>query len=572
MSSVESTIPEAIGRYQIESRLGSGGMAEIFVAKKDDAATQVVVKRLLPHLTSNQRYVSMFKREGNVAVTLQHPNVIKTFELGFDNTVPFLAMEYINGLTLKEYCVRRWLMGEPVPVEDIAQVVHEVALALDHIHNKEETGQQGLIHRDVSPENIMIGLDGAVKLLDFGIARLQGGDGLTQTGELKGKIPYMSPEQVRGTELTSATDIFSLGSTMYWSVCQKRPFDRSSDLATINAIVDETPDFPQPFGQRVPSTFLRAMAHMLEKEPRHRPERGQVIATMLSPHLAADAHGLRNRVAVAQGKDIEALKKAWGTDEDGEVNLAQGEATMTTAETVSWRNRFQSEPKPAVVAQAGPQGQRRSLALGLLAICSLAFVVAAVVFGTSILRDEGAPRVISVDAKQAPPVAWTSRPLLSVQTPEPAATPEPSEPTKKPTENAPQRLRTVKLIGSEISKWTHGGKRLDVRSGKAKLTPRVSTITGVHKTMGSYHRVPIVGGVADFSSIPLGTVQFRVVPYGLVSIGEKSLGTTPLRPISLPAGTYKVKLEYNGSVQTKTLSVVGGRTVRLKAQFGASSK
>ena len=233
-----------LGRYRLERRIGQGGMAEVFLARHEGPGgfeKQVVIKRIRPQLVKNETFVEMFLREGRLLAGLDHPNIVRVFELDEHNGEYFLALEYLDGLSLREVMERLWQAGLTVALEPLLQIFADAALGLGHAHALKEPGgiPANLVHRDVSPDNLFVTSLSVTKVLDFGIAKREGVDMLTQTGELKGKIPFMAPEALKGEALDARADLWSFGVTMFWALAGRRPFDGVTDVHTIKGILED---------------------------------------------------------------------------------------------------------------------------------------------------------------------------------------------------------------------------------------------------------------------------------------------------------------------------------------------
>jgi len=227
------------GRFEILGRLAMGGMAEIFLGRESGRGTSrlLVIKRVLPHIANDARFVEMFLHEAKVAMHINHPNVCAIYEFGEQDGACFIAMEYVEGVSLKQLTKRA--SGVGLPPSMAVRIVAEVADALCTAHQARD--QQGrplnLVHRDVTPENIMVSYDGAVKLLDFGIAKASTQNTHTQAGALKGKFPYMAPEQYRGENIDGRADVFSLGVCLYEALTGSLLYHRATEYETMGAIV-----------------------------------------------------------------------------------------------------------------------------------------------------------------------------------------------------------------------------------------------------------------------------------------------------------------------------------------------
>lgn len=296
------SLPERIGGCRIDAHLGTGGMAEVFRGWRrgeDGQERAVVVKRMLPHLSRDPKFVEMFLREAEVATGLHHPNVVGVHGVGKEQGAHFLILEYVDGLTLHRLARRAWRARVPVPLELVAQAIADAALGLAHAHEaKGARGEdRGLVHRDVSPDNIIVDRSGVTKVLDFGIAKGAHTANITQTGEVKGKIPYMSPEQMQGGVVDHRADLYSLGVTLYWLLTGTRPFRGDSDLRLMQAILMEHPARPSALNAAVPSDIDELVLALLEKDPSKRPSSGREVAARLTPFFTASRKELALFVA-----------------------------------------------------------------------------------------------------------------------------------------------------------------------------------------------------------------------------------------------------------------------------------
>jgi len=277
----------SIGRYHVLGRLATGGMAEIFLARDEGpraAWRPLVIKRVLPHVAADREYVESFVHEATLSMRLRHPNICSVYEFGEDGGTYYLAMEYVEGVSLRQL-VRE---ASPLPFPIAARVVADVAAALAYAHTAtDDQGRPlGLVHRDVTPENILIGFDGRVKLLDFGIAKAHTQTQKTQAGILKGKTAYMSPEQYRGEPIDGRADIFSLGVCLFEALTGANPFDRGTEANTVAAILfDETTPCPREWRDDVPEALDAACRAALAKDVARRTPDGDKLARQLESWL-----------------------------------------------------------------------------------------------------------------------------------------------------------------------------------------------------------------------------------------------------------------------------------------------
>jgi len=235
--------PISFGKYTLFERIGRGGMADVFKARVQGPAgfeRIFVVKRILPHLSDDPVFTRMFIDEAKLAARLNHPNIVQVFELGSVDNEYFMSMEYVRGRDLAETMRTLWARVGPPRPELVAYVGREMCRALAYAHDftADDGTRLGMIHRDISPSNVMLSSDGAVKILDFGIAKALGGDKdeSTKTGTLKGKFAYMAPEQTVSNEIDRRIDIFATGIVLHEILTGRRLFKGENDLQTIEKV------------------------------------------------------------------------------------------------------------------------------------------------------------------------------------------------------------------------------------------------------------------------------------------------------------------------------------------------
>ncbi len=262
---------QTLGKYQLVKKLAVGGMGEVWLARQKGPVgfeKLVVVKTLLKHLREDQEFVNMFFDEARIAAVLNHPNIAQIYDLGEDNGEYFIAMEYVHGLSLRDVVVHALEHGNGMPLALKCRVIADAAAALDFAHQaKTPAGQQlDLIHRDVSPQNILIGFNGAVKLIDFGVAKAANKLVRTATGIIKGKYAYMSPEQAYGKQLDGRSDVFGLG-TVFWEIlCTERLFKRDNETETLQAVVGADINPPSMLDRAVPKSLDPIVLKALSRE------------------------------------------------------------------------------------------------------------------------------------------------------------------------------------------------------------------------------------------------------------------------------------------------------------------
>lgn len=261
-------------KLQVIRRLGQGGMAEVFLAKQVGVKgfeKFLVMKKILQQFAENPEFVDMLFAEARANARLTHPNVVQTFDVGVTDGVAYILMEYVRGPDLKRLMNELRRKGLALPMEHAMRIVAETAAGLHYAHSYVDPAGNAhpVVHRDVSPHNILVSLDGAIKLSDFGIAKVQGEDH-TQAGVLKGKISYISPEAAAGRPLDARNDVFALGVVLFELLTGQLPFRRDHDAATLNAIVREPAPVPSQLKPSIPQDVSDLILRALVKDPSRR--------------------------------------------------------------------------------------------------------------------------------------------------------------------------------------------------------------------------------------------------------------------------------------------------------------
>ena len=252
-----------VSRYQVLSRIGEGGMGEVYLAEDPSLGRKVALKFLSPRQAADESARRRLLHEAYAAARLDHPFVCKVYEVSDAGDRPFIAMEYVEGETLRDR-----LMGGPIPIRDAIRLASEIAEALDSAHKR------GIVHRDLKPSNVMVAADGHVKVMDFGVAKhISGGSVstmITLTGEIVGTMNYMSPEQINGAPVDARSDVFAFGLLLYEMVTGAHPFQRSSPITTANAILSDTEPPLEEKRPDAPPLLAHVVSRCLEKEPGRR--------------------------------------------------------------------------------------------------------------------------------------------------------------------------------------------------------------------------------------------------------------------------------------------------------------
>lgn len=270
-----------LSHYRILSQLGAGGMGEVYRAHDPRLEREIALKVIRRALVADEGALDRLLREATLASALNHPNIVTIYETGVVGPDRYIAMELIEGLTLRGLAAR-----EPLPLSRVIHIARQIAEALAVAHAAQ------IVHRDIKPDNVMLRPDGYVKLLDFGLARLQP-DALaaastqpapTETGAVVGTIGYMAPEQARGERVAPEADVFSLGVLLYELVTGRHPFMAPSQLGTLHQLMWETPEPPILLNADLPKAIDQLILEMLQKDPRLRPGASEVMYRLALAH------------------------------------------------------------------------------------------------------------------------------------------------------------------------------------------------------------------------------------------------------------------------------------------------
>ena len=266
---MKSFQPHAFGKYFLVEKISSGGMGEIFRAKTfgiNGFEKQFAIKCILPQLSENQNFTRMLIDEAKLSVLLNHTNIVQVYDLGKVEEEYFISMEYVNGVDLRHILIAYENIQQTIPEDIVIYIMSEVCRGLDYAHAKKnkEGKALGSIHRDISPPNILISFEGEIKIVDFGIAKVEQNTHHTQTGLLKGKIPYMSPEQARGKKLDHRSDIFACGLLLFEMLTGHKLFT-GDDYIQVLLKIRDTPVsadlLPPSISDELKQILLKALTH-----------------------------------------------------------------------------------------------------------------------------------------------------------------------------------------------------------------------------------------------------------------------------------------------------------------------
>jgi serine/threonine protein kinase len=332
-----------LGRYQVVKRLAAGGMADVLLARTEGIAgfeRHVVIKRIHAELLEEPRYVKMFLDEARLAASLHHHNIVQVNDIGEENGEYFFAMEYVHGEDARTLLVEASQRGETIPLEHVVTIIMAAAAGLHHAH--EQRGMDGsplhIVHRDVSPANILVGYDGAVKVADFGIALAAHRAEQTQSGVLKGKVAYMSPEQCNCDPVDRRSDVFSLGIVLYELATVRPCFAGDNDFMTMSAIVGGKIDKPSSHRKDLPPKLEAIILKALARKASDRYQSADEL------RIALEAFAAEMQLRTSTSALADYMKKQFGTkalpwqEEDDEPEIE-----MTRPPT---QERVASRPTP----------------------------------------------------------------------------------------------------------------------------------------------------------------------------------------------------------------------------------
>jgi eukaryotic-like serine/threonine-protein kinase len=262
------------GRYTIVKKLADGGMAEIFLATQSGAEgfeRHVILKRILPALSADPQFRNMLVDEAHVTMGLRHSNIVQVLDLGEANGRTFLVLELVDGWDLHAITTRAKAARTELPLGLALHVVAEVCRGLAYAHRYKRAGKPiAIVHRDISPQNVLVSAEGEVKLADFGIAKALGRRERTQAGVIKGKLDFMSPEQAAGAEVDARSDIFSLGTVLYLLVTGERPITGASELETLLKVQQAEFTPPEAVRRDLPAAVAAIVNRAMRKLPSER--------------------------------------------------------------------------------------------------------------------------------------------------------------------------------------------------------------------------------------------------------------------------------------------------------------
>jgi serine/threonine-protein kinase len=590
------------GRFEILGRIAFGGMAEIFLGRETSsvgATRMLAIKRILPHVADDPAFVEMFLDEARLAIQLNHPHICHIYEFGELEGSYFIAMEWIHGAALGKI-IRRARSKGGLPPEIVARIVAQVAEALHYAHRARDANGQplGIVHRDVSPQNIMVSYEGQVKLLDFGIAKAQSHTTKTQAGVVKGKFSYMSPQQCMGKPIDARADVFALGVVLYEALVGESLYHRPTEYETMRAVIEEPVPSVRDKKPKLPIELDAIVQKALQKDPEDRFKTAADMQGALEDWLA------RTGRAVTTAKIGELMEKLFeeqilagplvdstpfgssfprrkgtdGTPDPGASNPT-GKSATSPSGVVPVPGELPSQPSAgaaplpapapvvASVVQAPPHESAASrwmpAAIGLLAL-----LIAGGIGAFVLTRSEPPPPTTTTTS--APPVAPTPTPPTPTPPPEPVAVPEPAPPPAATTDGRVRFELAVPGATVRIGDRTLGTAELEgpvtvpigthavhvERDGYRPWDGEVTVLAGQEVTV-----TPELAAIVARPVAPPATLSINTRPWSRVWIGSRELGTTPIGEATVPSGTVRLRIvDRDGRTFSRTVRLAPGAT------------
>lgn len=507
-------VGEQFGKYVLVGELGVGGMAEVFLAIQHGLQgflKVVTLKRVLPHLASPD-FISMFIDEARLAARLEHPNIVKTFEFGENDGQYYTVMEYLAGEDLGSVMNRAAISKQPIPLNMAAMILSQLCAGLHFAHELTDTAGRplGLVHRDVNPSNIIITYGGEVKIIDFGVAKFnKATQDQTQTGTIKGKLAYMSPEQILARGIDRRSDVFSLGVVLWELVAGCRLFARDTDAATLYAIMNDPIPRVRRHRPNVPEELEAIIATALSRTPADRYETAEDMQVAIDQFLTTqpkfDSRALASTLESLFGS----------TRAEAKRSIAM---TRALAKNVSLVMKLRSEVRDNLAKQLTARQQSKPAVeqrTRTMAFAGAAAVVVLMLLGLGylLMRNPSPDKVPEVQVTQA---------TLKIDSrPSGAAIFVRGEPTGRVTPSALTGLSPGEVeIRVELPGHSPSARTFNLKSGEnASYTFELGSETGrvVLSGLPANSTILVEGQeyqAGDVISLPAGRHEVRIVSEG----------------------------------------------------------
>jgi serine/threonine protein kinase len=579
---------ERFGNFEILRRLAAGGMAEVLLAKQRSLGgfeRLVCLKRILPHLSAQEDFLRMFQDEARIAANLVHPNIAQIYDIGEQEERYYIAMEYVRGEDVRRIYNQEVTRGQTIPRQMAALMVMGAAAGLDYAHR--QTGLDGsplgIVHRDISPQNIVVTYDGHAKIVDFGVAKAAGKLNQTRSGVLKGKYSYMSPEQASGDPVDGRTDIFALGITLYETTTGVRLFKRENELETLHAVIACNVTPPSQLVPRYDKDFEAIVLRALAYDADHRYQTAGELEQDLERYLLGHGYPTSASHLAAYMQDLFAEKLAdealFGGPPWHEPPAALA-PDRTIADTPAARGPSAPDTPSVPPHAPGPDAPVQPDGLSKAAP-PMAETSAGDDWPTRVDTDE---QTLADGSVEAPVAAWTEEPTVALDAPDAPDAPRPptelaatalgEELTITPAEQTPPtgRAETERIAPtgplSRRDRWPRVGLGLMVAGLAAGLAYGLLREGDKGPAAADGSRAPLAteGTVLETQPVatpilapddadgpgadeagkrpPPGRALLSVhAPVAMdVLLGNVRLGTTPLEHIVVEPGNLRLKL------------------------------
>jgi hypothetical protein len=521
------------GRYTVVKKIADGGMAEIYLASQSGAegfTREVILKRILPVFSGDPQFRNMLVDEAHIAMTLQHGNIVQVLDLGEAEGRYFLVMELVDGWDLATILSRGETAHHALPMGLCLYVIAEVCRGLAYAHGKSREGKPlGIVHRDISPQNILLSEQGEVKVADFGIAKALGKRDRTQAGVIKGKLDFMSPEQATGATLDARSDVFSVGTVLYLLATGRRPFAGGTDLETLtriqNAVFDPPEKVRSQLAPQVAALISRAMRRAPGDRYQSADEMMRDVETALRGGFGSAGQSELKRYLDDLGRRDGALPISRNPALPEHEAAARGQRTLSLTEArrgdaaalaeTRVAGTGETPPSPTSTARirrgAGP-GLVRAGLIGLLAVGSGVTIAKLGPAMIQRLTSDVRGRLTGPPAPEPPRPekrVVATRPVLRPLPSEPAEEPPPAPPHEAP---APEPTHTShRVVTVRVASRPSGATVKNEDGGVVGQTPLALSLRSgtVHRLTFSKHgyaavtrKVP-VGGSAQSITVEL---------------------------------------------------------------------
>ncbi|MDP1917140.1 MAG: serine/threonine-protein kinase [Myxococcales bacterium] len=549
---------QRINSFLLLRELARGGMGEIWLAL-DHTGLQVerlvVIKRLLRATDDDPQNVTLFFDEARIASQLHHPNVVQVFTMGDVDGSPYLVMEYLPGQSLGRVVKAFARHHARIPQEAAARIIADAARGLGYAHRRKGLDGRPLriVHRDVSPQNVLVTYDGHVKVLDFGIAVAEGRMTKTATGLVRGKLAYMSPEQAQGEPLAASSDVFSLGVMLWELLSGRRLYGDADELAVLRHLAMDAGEFPDPHG--LDPTIDAGLSAIVVRALRRRPLARYADGTELSEALDVWLHSqpsvsLERAMVAVFGEEIAALPELQRAVAPTPSVSAPRAPTGTTA-THETRLPGASAGPPAPAASSSAT-RSRFVVLTVGAAVAIILVVRLLSPGGTVQPAAGVVPLLVVTPVVEAGVARDASAAVVVLS-------EEGSPT---AEELSARLAQVRAQGlSDSGRPPSFVSSLDELSRALELATTRRLREDIKTKLDALEATPKVVKDASPRAPQVGTLSLDTEPWTRVFLGRRSLGETPLVEQVVPAGSVRLRLvnESEGIDTLVDLKVSAGR-------------